>query len=42
MFIKKNLKYVPNDVKKITEEKATTALKEQEKVKITDAFPGTE
>ena len=42
LFIKKNLKYVPTDVEKFTEEKAATALKEQEKVKITDAFPGTE
>ena len=42
LFIKKNLKYVRTDVETFIEDKATTALKEQEKVKITDAFPGTE
>ena len=42
LFIKKNLKYVPTDVEKFTEDIATKVLQEQEKGKITDAFPGTE
>ena len=40
LFIKKNLKYVPTDVDKFTEDIATSAL--QENVEIPEIFPGTD